>query len=342
MKPTFSIIIPAYNVDAYIEMTLKSVYNQTFADYEIIVIDDGSTDKTLEILHKQTDSRLRVIHQKNAGVSAARNVGISAAKGKYIAFLDADDAWTNDHLALAHLFFSRHTEYVWYCSAYTRPYEITEEMLYNTPSRNKAQFETRNWVLEIANTFACAGVVILRSAITDEKLFPEGVIMAEDAIGLMKIAIKHPIIGYLNSETLLYRRRAESASHTFSRDPEHYTLEALNLTYYKQLVKLSSYSTDVQLYETFVSLHSWWNRIRAMCQIPMITNLAKRKHILGSFTTIWLLSCLYICGFLCMVIGKFVMIARNSIKKKMKRRALNQRKKLSSIYEAPNCETVLF
>lgn len=331
MTPTFSIIIPAYNVDAYIEMTLQSVYNQTFTDYEIIVINDGSTDKTSEILNKQRDSRLQIINQKNSGVSAARNKGINIAKGKYIAFLDADDIWTNDHLALAYLFFTRHPEFVWYCSAFARPYKITEDVLKNTPSREKAQFETRNWVLEIANTYACAGVVILRSIIPEEKLFPEGVTMAEDAIGFMKIAIKYPIIGYLNSETILYRRRPGSACHIFMNNPERYMIEALNLSYYKQLVKESSYSTDIQLYEAFVSLHSWWNRIHAICNIPLITELTKRKHILGCFTTIWLLSCLYVCRFVCKVIARFVMIARNSTMKKMKRRALTQRNKLSPV-----------
>lgn len=75
--PIFSIIIPAYNVAKHIEQTLLSVYKQTVEDFEILVIDDGSTDGTNEILKSQTDSRLRVIRQQNSGVSVARNRGIT-------------------------------------------------------------------------------------------------------------------------------------------------------------------------------------------------------------------------------------------------------------------------
>ncbi|KAA3200085.1 glycosyltransferase family 2 protein, partial [Akkermansia sp. BIOML-A49] len=91
MTPFFSIVIPAYNVELYLQETLDSVYAQTFDKYEIIVVDDGSTDGTPEMLARQNDPRLRVIRQQNAGVSAARNTGIAAAQGTFIAYLDGDD-----------------------------------------------------------------------------------------------------------------------------------------------------------------------------------------------------------------------------------------------------------
>jgi len=330
MKPVFSIIIPAYNVDSYIEMTLKSVYNQTFTDYEIIVIDDGSTDKTSEILSKQTDSRLRVIRQNNAGVSAARNTGINAAQGKYIAFLDADDAWTNDHLALAHLFFSRHSDFVWYCSAFKGTHQITDEMLY-PPSRKNAQFEARNWILEIAETIASAKVVILRSAITDEKLFPEGVKMCEDTVAFMKIAIKHPMIGYLDSTTLWYRRR-KGACYNYVNSADHFSMEELYLSHFRTIIKTSTHNIDIQLYETCASLDSWWKRICTIRKLPWITELKQRKHLLGFFLIAYLLFCSYLSVFLCKVVGRLVIIAKNFIRNKMKQKAFNQRKKLSSVF----------
>ena len=88
-----SVIIPVYNVENYVEKTLKSVINQTYKDLEIIVIDDGSTDRSPEIVDRiaQTDERIRVFHTKNGGVSAARNKGLDIAKGRYVAFLDSDD-----------------------------------------------------------------------------------------------------------------------------------------------------------------------------------------------------------------------------------------------------------
>lgn len=100
MKPYFSIIIPLYNKESLVENTLKSIFNQTFTDYEIIVVNDGSTDKSEAIILKSNDNRIRFYSQNNQGVSAARNVGIKESKGDFIAFLDADDYWYPNHLEI--------------------------------------------------------------------------------------------------------------------------------------------------------------------------------------------------------------------------------------------------
>lgn len=88
-----SIIIPVFNVDKYLEQCLNSIVNQTLKDIEIIIINDGSTDSSGEIIHKYKNkySNIKVIEQKNAGLSAARNVGIKEAKGNYMMFIDSDD-----------------------------------------------------------------------------------------------------------------------------------------------------------------------------------------------------------------------------------------------------------
>lgn len=93
-----SVIIPAYNVEKYIEKCIDSVINQTYKNLEILVIDDGSKDETGKILDKikSRDQRIRVVHKKNGGVSSARNTGLDIATGDYIAFLDADDYWAED------------------------------------------------------------------------------------------------------------------------------------------------------------------------------------------------------------------------------------------------------
>ncbi|MDZ8137918.1 MAG: glycosyltransferase [Nostoc sp. DedQUE04] len=98
--PTISVIIPAYNSERTIVDTIVSVQQQTFSDFEIIVINDGSTDGTLKLLDELKDSRIKVFSYENGGLSVARNRGISHAKGDFIAFLDADDLWTADKLEL--------------------------------------------------------------------------------------------------------------------------------------------------------------------------------------------------------------------------------------------------
>lgn len=91
--PFFSIVIPLYNKENFIQDTLKSVLNQSFQDFEVLIIDDGSTDKSLEKAKSVSDNRIRIFEQENKGVSEARNKGIKEANTNYIAFLDADDYW---------------------------------------------------------------------------------------------------------------------------------------------------------------------------------------------------------------------------------------------------------
>lgn len=95
--PFFSVIIPTFNRETRIEKTIDSVIDQKFKDFELIVVDDGSTDNTKEILEKYTN-KIKYVYQKNQGVSAARNRGISQALGEYIAFLDDDDIWDKNKL----------------------------------------------------------------------------------------------------------------------------------------------------------------------------------------------------------------------------------------------------
>ena len=91
---TISVIIPTFNSSKFIKKAIDSVLNQTFTDFELIIVDDGSSDNTLDIISKYNDKRIKSIkHKHNMGVSAARNSGIKISNGKYIAFLDHDDEW---------------------------------------------------------------------------------------------------------------------------------------------------------------------------------------------------------------------------------------------------------
>ncbi|MGL5892694.1 MAG: glycosyltransferase family 2 protein, partial [Bacteroidia bacterium] len=96
---TVSVVVPAYNAEPFIAETIESVLAQTLQNWELIVVDDGSTDKTVSVAEQFCgDERISIIRQKNAGVSAARNAGLLPAKGKYVAFLDADDVWLPENL----------------------------------------------------------------------------------------------------------------------------------------------------------------------------------------------------------------------------------------------------
>jgi glycosyltransferase involved in cell wall biosynthesis len=99
-RPEISVIVPVYNGEKFIAETIKSVLNQTFKDFELIIVNDGSTDKTLDIVNKFRDGRIRVFSFENQGSYAARNQGLRLSRGRYVSFIDADDLWTKDKLSL--------------------------------------------------------------------------------------------------------------------------------------------------------------------------------------------------------------------------------------------------
>lgn len=116
----FSIVIPLYNKQNCIRETLRSVFNQSYTDFEVLVVDDGSTDGSLDVVKEFNDERLRIIEKTNSGVSATRNEGIRAAANEWIAFLDADDIWTSFHLETLVKVHNQHPKAEVLCSNYEK------------------------------------------------------------------------------------------------------------------------------------------------------------------------------------------------------------------------------
>jgi glycosyltransferase involved in cell wall biosynthesis len=100
-----SVIIPVYGIEKYVAATVQSVLAQTYDNFELLIIDDASPDRSIEICQQFTDCRIKIIHQKNRGLAGARNTGIRHAQGEYLAFLDGDDLWLPEKLEkhIAHL-----------------------------------------------------------------------------------------------------------------------------------------------------------------------------------------------------------------------------------------------
>jgi len=162
-KPSVSVIIPTYNRGWTLRAAVDSVLAQTYRDFEVIVVDDGSTDDTAEILQSY-GSDIRVLRQANAGVSAARNAGIRAAKGAFIAFLDSDDCWLPDKLGVQTGFFTSHPEAV-ICQ--------TEEIWIRNGKRvNPKKVHTkpsgRIFKASLALCLVSPSAVMLRKALFDE------------------------------------------------------------------------------------------------------------------------------------------------------------------------------
>jgi glycosyltransferase involved in cell wall biosynthesis len=120
-KPSFTIIIPTYNRRQFLKIAIESVLKQTYSNYELIIIDDGSTDNTKELIKDYKDSRLSYHYQQNKGPASARNLGIAKARGEFICFLDSDDRFRINKLEVSHKHIKEnpsykifHSEEVWY------------------------------------------------------------------------------------------------------------------------------------------------------------------------------------------------------------------------------------
>ena len=131
-RPMVSIIMPAFNAENTVKLSITSIVEQTYSNWELIIIDDKSTDQTVNFIEEFHDARIFLYkNSKNFGVSSARNTGLSFAKGKYIAFLDSDDLWTSTKLELQILFSNTTKAKITYCR-------------YTQVNRIKSQFEIVN------------------------------------------------------------------------------------------------------------------------------------------------------------------------------------------------------
>lgn len=194
-----SIIIPLYNKEKTIVRTLRSILAQNVNDYEIIIVDDGSTDNSLNQVKTVVDDRIRIIGQKNAGVSAARNRGIQEAKGDYIGFIDADDVWDDDYLETQLYLISKYND----CRIFSTNYRFEDFRgnRYNTIIKKLPFPSETDGVL--SNYFVISScshvpiwtsaVIIKKEALTNIKGFPIGIKSGEDLLTWAKLAVQYKI-----------------------------------------------------------------------------------------------------------------------------------------------------
>ncbi len=181
LRPTFSVIIPVYNTRQTLPGMLRSALAQTCADFEIVIVDDGSTDGGLDAIQSMLDNRCRVFTQANRGVSGARNRGLSEARGRYVALLDADDYWFPDHLETARQFFALYPEIRWYCASWVKT--ATVELVQSMP-RATASYEILNYFesgyLATEHPVWTSAVIFAKEMAANPALFPEDLYSGED------------------------------------------------------------------------------------------------------------------------------------------------------------------
>lgn len=197
--PKYSVVVPLYNKAGHIGDTLDSIVAQTVSDFEVIVVDDGSSDKGPDIVreYSQRDTRIRLICQANGGVSKARNTGISEAKGEYIVLLDGDDLWAPYLLSEIDSLLIAFPQCGAYSTAYAHRYQKGDDIViqpkFNALQRRSAQFEYDFFAvagrgeLPITPSCACIPAVVLKEV----GGFPEGEPMGEDQDMWVRIAYRY-------------------------------------------------------------------------------------------------------------------------------------------------------
>jgi glycosyltransferase involved in cell wall biosynthesis len=211
MQPLVSVIIPTYNAAPYIKQTLESALNQTYKNIEVIVMNDGSTDNSEEIILqvKKGDNRILYQYKPNSGVSDTRNKGIALAKGSYLAFLDADDVWKSDNLEKK-IRAINETGKQWVFS--DLDYINEENVPMTVPLKN---FKPYN-ILENTLLFEgdvvpgpCSNIVATRELFGDDVRFDTRISSPADRDICMQLAVKGEPF-FLNEKLWLYRLHAKS------------------------------------------------------------------------------------------------------------------------------------
>ena len=212
--PTISVIVPVYKVEKYIRCCLDSIVTQTFADWECILIDDGSPDNSGKICdeYAEKDGRFRVIHQKNAGVSAARNAGLNVAKGAWITFVDSDD-WIEPET---------------YNIAYKRAIDDGVDLVqwsYVVENGMKSKhivfpetFFSHKTLLSLFDCSMWNKMVSAKLIIENKLYFPVGIRLSEDRLFSFQCYLNATKCLCLDKCFYHYRMNGNSASHSMTKD----------------------------------------------------------------------------------------------------------------------------
>ncbi|NET38053.1 MAG: glycosyltransferase [Cyanothece sp. SIO1E1] len=262
--PTISVIVPVYNGEGTIKRTIESVLNQTWKDFELIVINDGSQDSTLEILDRVSDPRLRIFSYPNAGLSASRNRGFAQSSGEFIAFLDADDLWTEDKLE-AQLASLLSTPQAAVSYSWTDCIDESDQLL------RRGGYITLNGdvykELLVVNFLANgSNPLIRRKALAEIGEFDETLTAGEDWDMWLRLAADYPFVA-VPSPKVLYRQPTNSMSANVLRQ-EQECLKVIERAFNQapeSLQCLKPYSlANLYKYLTSKALEGFPNRQRAL------------------------------------------------------------------------------
>ncbi|WP_078555034.1 glycosyltransferase family 2 protein [Bacillus alkalicellulosilyticus] len=204
-----SIVVPLYNKEHYVERMITSVINQSIHDYEVIIVNDGSTDNSVNVLNPLLKPNMRIIHQEHAGSSAARNRGIRESKGKLIAFLDADDEWEVTFLEKIKNLYVMYPEAGAYGTGYVTILPSGKKLIPKIEAipTNQSPVLIQNYANVVLGDLPIisSAVAVKKSTFEQVGYFPVGRSLGEDQDMWFRIALQYPIAYDPSIQCIYYR-----------------------------------------------------------------------------------------------------------------------------------------
>ena len=288
----FSVVIPLYNKRHHVARAVQSVLAQTFQDYELLVIDDGSTDGGEKLVREFTDPRVFLFQQKNMGVSSARNRGIELARGELVAFLDADDEWKPGFLETVTALRKRFPQAGMYACAYEvkKNNQLRLSIVRGVPPSP--------WEGVMPSYFRSAAlgdppvtassVAIPREILLEAGLFPEGKRMGEDLDLWGRIALLHPVVFSWRTGVVYHQDTVNRACDRFTEEDEHPFVETCRSLEEKGEITPTIHR-DLELYVGRLNLENArqhvltgnYRRARHLCAKMLAGKFTLRKWMWG-------------------------------------------------------------
>ena len=225
MNGLISIILPVYNRQDYLQECVESIFAQTYSDYEIILIDDGSTDRTPQICKAlvQADSRVVLLHGSHSGVSAARNMGLDAAKGEYVFFLDSDDIIHPLLLETLVCAMSAHQAKMGGTTVVNLPqayWSITSDLIKRSPGPGKTSYQSHEQSVQALfagySPLNVIGGVMMRSDLVDQTRFRTDIFIGEDYYFIYENLIKGADSVFLEQSWYYCRIHGSNSSNNYT------------------------------------------------------------------------------------------------------------------------------
>ncbi|ATP58493.1 hypothetical protein CPT03_19505 [Pedobacter ginsengisoli] len=279
MNPKITVFMAAYNAASYIQESIQSILDQTFENFELLIVNDGSTDETVVVINSFKDSRIRLIHNdKNRGLTYTRNVVLNEAKGEYIAILDSDDVAITNRLELQYNFFQEHPEYA-LCGGHGSVIDEASKPVVDNRFTVPIGPDKIKMTLLFQNTFINS-TVMYKTTVLKELNGYNDYAPAEDYELFIRLSDKYPVA---NLDTILVKYRIHG-SNTSILQSETGRLKVRSIKE-KQLTNLQI-KADKKIIDAFFSILEWNYRANFADYLSLFTKLKAANKDLHKYPEI--------------------------------------------------------